>query len=281
MSPPVSAIVVVFDPAGRALLLRRSGTCPRWPGQWNFPGGYLKPGESVPTAAARELAEESGISLSPAALSWCFSYRSDEGLSHVLSAALPRRPRVRFGDGEHDAAVWADLSSLPSPLLPGADFVARQIQEKGASPMPRKFPPGAMPMRYPGYLPYPAGYQPLSNAGMEVPNEAKCFWPQAQFAPSFLPPGSPSYQPYVFPDYSHVPKRAWWEKGSEEEEKLAQESTGIAFSGVYGDCGCGCQGKPGGCGQARANPSPAGNLAIILAGVAGFWAATSYLKSKR
>lgn len=36
--------------------------------------------------------------------------------------------------------------------------------------------------------------------GQPVPNRSSINWPEAQFAPRFLPPGSPSYSPYRYPD---------------------------------------------------------------------------------
>lgn len=65
--------------------------------------------------------------------------------------------------------------------------------------------------RIPGYLPYP---NPVSPGNIWVPNASSVDWPQAQFAPPFLPPGSPSFQPYVYPDYDE------------------------AFGDAYGGCGC-------------------------------------------
>lgn len=49
--------VAVFDEAGRLLLVKS------WAGQngWEFPGGVVDKGESLPEAARRELYEETGI----------------------------------------------------------------------------------------------------------------------------------------------------------------------------------------------------------------------------
>jgi 8-oxo-dGTP pyrophosphatase MutT (NUDIX family) len=56
-----TAFVVVLDIADRTLLTRVD-----LPGRgWEVPGGHLEPGESAPVAAARELAEESGLDVSP------------------------------------------------------------------------------------------------------------------------------------------------------------------------------------------------------------------------
>ncbi|MFB9234307.1 NUDIX hydrolase [Plantactinospora siamensis] len=60
--------VLLVDDAGRVLLLH--GRDPARPGHhyWFTPGGGLDPGESAVAGAARELAEETGLRLPPAAL---------------------------------------------------------------------------------------------------------------------------------------------------------------------------------------------------------------------
>lgn len=67
-----SARVVVLDPAGRVLLLGARLTDPDLPPGdvlfWYTPGGGVEAGESLRTAAVRELAEEIGLDAEPAAL---------------------------------------------------------------------------------------------------------------------------------------------------------------------------------------------------------------------
>ena len=63
-SPPIHrflASTCVFDPANRLLLVQRSAT-DGWPLMWEIPGGTVDPtDETVLHAAARELAEEAGL----------------------------------------------------------------------------------------------------------------------------------------------------------------------------------------------------------------------------
>lgn len=67
-----SARVVVLDPAGRVLLLGARLTGPDLPPGdvlfWYTPGGGVEAGESLRTAAVRELAEEIGLDVDPADL---------------------------------------------------------------------------------------------------------------------------------------------------------------------------------------------------------------------
>lgn len=52
---------VVTDAAGRLLLVRRGQDPGR--GQWSVPGGRVEPGEDDTVAVAREVAEETGLSV--------------------------------------------------------------------------------------------------------------------------------------------------------------------------------------------------------------------------
>ena len=81
----IVAAVLVRD--GRVLLCLRSPRR-RWsPCMWDLPGGHVERGESDPIALARELGEELGVTVAPAA----------------IAATLPV---VRIIDHEVDMRVW-------------------------------------------------------------------------------------------------------------------------------------------------------------------------------
>jgi 8-oxo-dGTP pyrophosphatase MutT (NUDIX family) len=63
-----SARVLPVDRDGRALLQLVHGLVPRGERRWLSIGGGLEPGETLAEAAAREMREEAGIVVDPAAL---------------------------------------------------------------------------------------------------------------------------------------------------------------------------------------------------------------------
>jgi ADP-ribose pyrophosphatase YjhB (NUDIX family) len=64
----VAAVIVHDEAAGRVLLLQRGAGSKFAPLHWDLPSGKADKGESVTAAAARELKEETGLTVDPAAL---------------------------------------------------------------------------------------------------------------------------------------------------------------------------------------------------------------------
>ena len=84
---PAAIVAAVLVRDGRVLLCLRSPRR-RWsPCLWDLPGGHVERGESDPVALARELGEELGVTVAPAA----------------IAASLPE---VRLVDDEVDMRVW-------------------------------------------------------------------------------------------------------------------------------------------------------------------------------
>lgn len=68
--------VLVVRPDRRVLVLKRSITDERRPGEWDFPGGGVEPGESPNEGAVRELYEETGIQILTADLKLLYAATS-------------------------------------------------------------------------------------------------------------------------------------------------------------------------------------------------------------
>src|SRR5579871_6377428 len=83
--PTLAVDCVVFDPRGRLLLIRRKH--PPFGGQYALPGGFVDYGEMTEHAAARELAEETGLVAVSVSLVGVYSDPSRDPRGHVVSVA--------------------------------------------------------------------------------------------------------------------------------------------------------------------------------------------------
>jgi 8-oxo-dGTP diphosphatase len=112
----VAAAITASD--GRVLVQRRPAGKAHG-GLWEFPGGKVDPGETPEAALVRELAEELGIAVAPAALTPIAFASEPAGDRHILLLLY----RVRRWSGEPralaaDALAWrlpADMVALPMP----------------------------------------------------------------------------------------------------------------------------------------------------------------------
>ncbi|MFA5414399.1 MAG: NUDIX domain-containing protein [Methanoregula sp.] len=59
----LSVRILLFNPEGQVLLLQRSKRSKTNPGKWELPGGKIDPGEPFDTALAREMSEETGLTV--------------------------------------------------------------------------------------------------------------------------------------------------------------------------------------------------------------------------
>jgi ADP-ribose pyrophosphatase YjhB (NUDIX family) len=116
----VGAVVLVRDGAGALLLLRQ----PRATG-WSLPGGLVERGETPATAAARELAEETGLivdsaDLLPGSPNARVSARAQQ-VDMVFTAAIPEMaPELTIDLVEVGEADWYPVDSLPPLTEPTA-----------------------------------------------------------------------------------------------------------------------------------------------------------------
>ncbi|MER6916097.1 NUDIX hydrolase [Streptomyces sp. NPDC000594] len=114
-----TADVVALTPEGNVLLIERG-----WPpceGTWALPGGHVDPGETSRAAAARELAEETGVDVTADALRpigvWDTPDRDPRGryITAAYAAAVPADTTLSAGDDARTARWWP-LDDLPERL---------------------------------------------------------------------------------------------------------------------------------------------------------------------
>ena len=111
--PSLAVDCVVFDPAGRLLLIRRKN--PPFEGHYALPGGYVQYGETTERAAARELAEETGLVARSVSLVGVYSDPHRDPRGHVVSVAYRVETTGQdpnAGDDAADAAFVANWEAL-------------------------------------------------------------------------------------------------------------------------------------------------------------------------
>ncbi len=116
---PESVLIVLHVAGGDFLLLRRAGA----DGFWQSVTGSLERDETPLAAALREVREETGIELDPAAVidhrlsnrfvippRWRARYAAGvtHNVEHLFSAALSEPTPARCAPGEHDEACWVE-----------------------------------------------------------------------------------------------------------------------------------------------------------------------------
>src|SRR5262249_4069327 len=107
--PALTADCVVFDRAGRLLLIRRAKA--PFKGACALPGGFVEYGETIEAGALRELKEETGIDGKIIRLVGIYSDPKRDPRGHTVSTAFlvrPRSTKVIGGDDASEAAFVAD-----------------------------------------------------------------------------------------------------------------------------------------------------------------------------
>jgi len=124
----LAVVVVVRDPDGHVLLTRRAQHMRTFPNCWVFPGGGVDEGETLRTAACRELEEETGIKVSidslkllciwesvfPTSSEACLEMGQVKGhaVTVFVEALLDDQPEVKLQVAECGAYVWVPLKDL-------------------------------------------------------------------------------------------------------------------------------------------------------------------------
>lgn len=115
MSEPrfvLSVKAVVFDEDRRCLLIRRSASSHHYPGQWEWPGGKVDPGEAFAEAVLRETSEETSLTVEMTGLAGATQFEI-KNLKVVLLCMECRLKdgRLHLSD-EHDEARWVGMDQL-------------------------------------------------------------------------------------------------------------------------------------------------------------------------
>jgi len=106
----VTTVTCIIENDGEILLMKRV------PGKvqgnkWGVPGGKPDKGEALEQALVREVAEETGIELSPQALKKIgvayVRYPEFDFTNHQYHVTLSERPEVNLKLDEHSDYVWA------------------------------------------------------------------------------------------------------------------------------------------------------------------------------
>lgn len=118
----VVAKALVRNSEGLYLVLYRSNAHPLFPGHIDFPGGEVEPEETLEAAAAREIQEETGLSVNPNKLKKLFTKQYWQ-TTHILFEAKLAEPEAKAAlSWEHKGYRWITPEELKSlPRFPGAD----------------------------------------------------------------------------------------------------------------------------------------------------------------
>jgi ADP-ribose pyrophosphatase YjhB (NUDIX family) len=124
-TPTVAVGLIARDADGRLLLIRRGK--PPALGTWSVPGGRVEPGETLAQAAARELAEETGLTARIGGVAGVVE-RIGEGFHYVivdLFAELDDTTTLAAASDADDALLAAPAELAAMELTPGlAEFLA-------------------------------------------------------------------------------------------------------------------------------------------------------------
>lgn len=122
----VAAVIVHDEAAGRVLLLQRGAGSKFAPLHWDLPSGKADKGESVTAAAVRELKEETGLTVDPAALRvagiihGAWGVEAPNGFLTVIFAARKWDGQpVNAEPRKHAQVAWFPASQVPAELVPG------------------------------------------------------------------------------------------------------------------------------------------------------------------
>ena len=112
--PVTFGVRVLLVQEGRVLLVRHT-----YRGGWHLPGGGIKRGETVETAARREVREEAGAEMGKVKLLGIFSNLENRSSGHNILFACEDFNITGKPDHEIAEARWYALEELPENVFRG------------------------------------------------------------------------------------------------------------------------------------------------------------------
>jgi 8-oxo-dGTP diphosphatase len=116
----VAARAVVMDEGGRVLLIRRAGNVYLDPGRWELPGGKMDHGEALEAALAREVGEETGLSVRVGKPFHVHQFTVDPFWVTCVTFACERSGGEVHLSEEHDDFAWVGPVEIAQLDLAGA-----------------------------------------------------------------------------------------------------------------------------------------------------------------
>jgi 8-oxo-dGTP diphosphatase len=138
-------VAAIAGDAAAAILLVRRGNEP-FAGSWALPGGFVEAGERVAAAAARELAEETGVHADGLQLLGVYDTPGRDPRGPTVSIVyvwLTAREAPARGDDDASDARWHPLGDLPPLAFDHAAVVADAISFAAAARRRSASAPGA------------------------------------------------------------------------------------------------------------------------------------------
>lgn len=130
-----SDAMVLHLPTMEVLLTRRN--IAPFENFWVLPGGHTNPDESSKTSALRELAEETGVILTPDNLLQIGAFdapgRDPRGwyVSTAYLAMIRKKPEIKLDPVEVKEYMWANLADIIDKRRPELGFDHREIVQAG------------------------------------------------------------------------------------------------------------------------------------------------------
>ncbi len=121
----MDVVAVIFIQKGRALITRRPDH-KSFAQQWEFPGGKVKPQETLKQALVRELKEELKVQVSETELHPLGLVETETIRLHFFTSPL----RQSYRPQEHPACAWLTYDELLKKDLCPADKKALQTFKK-------------------------------------------------------------------------------------------------------------------------------------------------------